>query len=63
MIPKWFPPGLFLTLCSLAVGVGLITICMELGVLQSKALLAGLLAFMTMRIVTGYLLAKVSREK
>lgn len=58
-IPVW----LGLSICSLAVGIGLIMILLNVGIVSSKALLAGLLVFMTMRIVTGYLLAKVSREK
>lgn len=56
-------PSFGLSICSLAVGVGLIMICLSLGVSQSKALIAGLLAFMTMRIVTGYLLYKSGKQK
>lgn len=58
-IPVW----LGLSICSLAVGVGLIMVLLEAGMLPSKALLAGLLAFMIMRILTGYLLTKVSQQK
>lgn len=56
-------PALGLTISSFAVGVGLTTICLKFGMLQSKAVLAGLLAFMAMRIFTGWLYNRVGREK
>lgn len=58
------PVSLGLSLCSLAVGVGLIMILLSVGMVPStKALLAGLLASMTMHIVAGYLISKAGKQK
>lgn len=57
------PVSLGLFICSLAVGVGLIMILLSVGMVPSKALLAGLLASMTTHLVVGYLIYKTSKQK
>lgn len=56
-------PQLGLTISSFAVGIGTSVLCMGFGMLPFRAIIAGLLVFMTMRIFTGWLYERVGSVK